>query len=78
MKLIGKILAILLIFAAVYNFDLESLNQILASLSLMLLGLHLLLEDSRSEVVQDLRKVIIRTALFFSIVLIVKAWFYDR
>lgn len=78
MKLIGKILAILLIFAAVYNFDPESLNQILASLTLMLLGVHLLLEDSSSEVVHDLRKVIIRTALFFSIILILKAWFYDR
>jgi hypothetical protein len=71
MKLIGKILAVILIIVAFYTFDWHTWNQILVPLLLLNCAAIILTEKNRK-----LNKFFSRTGLVLSIFLILKMLFY--
>ena len=71
-KIIGKIIAVLLIFAAIYIFEWNDLNMIIVSILLFLSGATILTEDAGSEFWQDLRKFLRRANIALAILFILK------
>ena len=76
MKLIGKVLGILLIGIGIYDLDLNDGPQTLISLSLIFLGIYQLSEDAHSELAQDVRTVMLRTAVVAVLVALVMRQFF--
>ena len=71
MKIIGKILAVILIIVAIYTFDRHTWNQILVPLLLLNAALVLLTQENRK-----LNKFFTRTSTILAILLILKMLFY--
>jgi multisubunit Na+/H+ antiporter MnhC subunit len=72
MKLVGKILAVILIIIAFYTLDLENWDKTVIAILLFLSGVDLLLLDSESGNFQRLAKRLRRLAFTIAILFIIK------
>ncbi len=75
-KIIGKILAVILILVAIYTFEWNDLNKIIVSILLSLSAATILIEDARSEFWQDLRKFLRQANIALAVFLLLKIIFF--
>jgi len=76
MKLIGKIIAVVTIIIAIYNFDWHTLNQILMPVLLIIVATMILIQENKSSFARKLHKFLVRASLAIAIFLILKTLFY--
>lgn len=76
MKIIGKIIAVIAIILAIYNFDRHTLNQILMPVLLIIVATMILIAENKSGFARKLHKFLVRASLAIAIFLILKALFY--
>ena len=75
LTILGKLLGILLMFAAVWSFDKNNTNQIIISTALFLFGLNNLLTDVKSDFLQMIRRILLITSGMLGVFLLFKTLF---
>ena len=75
-KIIGKLLAVILLLMAIYTFDWNDLNKIIVSILLSLSAATILIEDVKSEFWQNLRKFLRQANLALAVFLLLKIVFF--
>ncbi len=69
-------LGLFLIFVAIWQIDWNDSNKIIIAILLILGGLINILSEMRSKTAQKIRSLLSYFAIFISILIIFKVWFY--